>query len=166
MPSFTQRAGTTQTRSQPSVTQAKAERASAQDWPPSSPFAAQATAKRGIAASANQGRAPWTIQPSAIAASGGTAISASQVRNLAEAEARAIPPITTTIESGSTSAHQRPPKRLSRGIAVRRPGSATRTPWTALRKPIESQKGSNRAPRDSGGAGARAGGRRGRAAAG
>ena len=43
MPSLTQRAGTTLTRSQPRVTQASAERARAQLWPPSSPFAAQAT---------------------------------------------------------------------------------------------------------------------------
>src|ERR1700729_3153484 len=148
MPNFTQRAGKTQTRSQPRVTQASADRASAQDWPPSSPFAAQATAKRGTAASPNQGRAPWTIQPSAIAASGGTAINASQVRKLAEAESRATPPITTTIESGSTSAHQRPWKRARRGLGTGARGSATSNPWTRLRKPIESQKGRiGRSPR-------------------
>src|ERR1700759_4416804 len=52
-----------------------------------------------------------------------------------------MPPITTTIESGSTSAHQRPPKRVRKGVAIGARGSATSTPWTRLRKPIESQKG-------------------------
>jgi hypothetical protein len=49
--------------------------------------------------------------------------------------------MTTTIESGRTSAHQRLWSRSRWRLTAGR-GAATSAAWTRLRTPIESQKGS------------------------
>ncbi len=66
------------------------------------------------------------------------------MRKCAVAELMAMAPITTPIESGGTSAHQRLRNRKPMGGAVVGRGAATRAACTRLRAPIESQKGSNR----------------------
>ena len=77
IPSFSQPGGVTAASSSPRVTQHSAHSSVAAPSPHSVVRLAQASANSGAASSASHGRAPWVAQPSAAAASSGTAISAS-----------------------------------------------------------------------------------------
>ena len=87
--------------------------------PSSDPGAAQARTNRGAAAAAHSGREPRSSQPSARAAKGGTATRASQESAVADSPCQATRPITTTIESAGTSAHQGLRKGVEPGEAPR-----------------------------------------------
>jgi len=105
--------------------------------PSSEPDDPQASANSGTAARANAGRARRTSAASAIAASGGTATSARTESASAELSYNAINPITTTMEAGGTSAHQR---LLSRPMRSRRgsPGRAMTAACASVRKQMET----------------------------
>src|SRR6476619_5186056 len=115
--------------------------------PSSASGAAQARANRGGTAAAHSGRPPRTSQPRASAAKGGTATSASQESTVADSPSQATIPMTTTIESAGTSAHQR--LRNASSQANRRAcGSATSTACTRLRIAIETAKEGELLPLD------------------
>ena len=86
IPSFSQADGVTADSNTPSVTQLSAERIAAAASPASEVRESQAITNSGIAASDAHGVAPRDAQPSAPAASGGTAMSARYVSPVAVSE--------------------------------------------------------------------------------
>ena len=143
MPSFSQRPGTTQTSSQPRLTQARAESASAAVWPPSSPSAAQASAKSG-SDQQRQRRPAAADEPAERQRRQRRHRDQGQLGE--EAGAGRVERDGADHDDDRERQQQRPPaapQARQRG-SVRWParGAATRAAWTRLRAPIESQKGS------------------------
>ncbi len=128
MPAPSQRAGVTAPSNEPRATQLSAERSVAAMSPARPPRSAQASANRTGTSSIASGRAGRERNPSAAAASGGTATSARYVSPwaLAVSASRAINTKART-DAGRTAA-QPPARRRSRAGVRGARGSATSAP--------------------------------------
>jgi hypothetical protein len=141
IPTASQRDGVTLAIRAPSATQLNAESRTPAPWPRSAPRSAHASTNSGTTSSAMPGRAPYISQPSANAASSGTATSAIYVKASALPCSASEPTATKpTIESAGTSAHQRLRKRAIHAGDQDR-GSATTKPWQSDSTAMEAQNG-------------------------
>jgi len=141
IPIASQRVGVTAAIIAPSATQLSADSAVAAPSPASPPRSAHASANAAGTSTTSAGRAPCISQPSASAASSGTAPSAIYVSAVALTVSAALPIATNPItEIAGIKAHQALCNACRRAGAHRR-GSATTTPWHSDRTPIETQNG-------------------------
>src|SRR5215831_1409597 len=108
IPTFSHPCGVTAASSTPSVTQLRAARIDPAVPPTSGSLDTHAITNRGTAPSAAHGLDPRIAHPSATAASGGTAINARYVSQVAVSDAYRIAKITPTIEAIGTSAQPHP----------------------------------------------------------
>ncbi|HEX4116605.1 MAG TPA: hypothetical protein VHY18_12110 [Solirubrobacteraceae bacterium] len=141
IPTASQRAGVTPAIRAPSATQLSAESKTPAPWPRRALRSVHANTNKGTASSAKPGRPPCISQPSANAASSGTATRATYVKACALACSASVPTATKpTIESAGTSAHRRLCKRaIHAGDQLR--GSATTKPWQSDSTAMETQNG-------------------------
>ena len=132
MPSLSSVSGAAPASSRPSVTHEPTISTIVASWPTRVSWSAHASASSGTASGASHQRAPCIAQPSASAQPGGISSSATHVSTSAVCGTRSIATITTTIDSGRTSAHAPPRKRCSaRGTPAA--GSATQAACAAVR---------------------------------
>jgi hypothetical protein len=141
IPTASQRAGVTPAIRVPSATQLSAESKTPAPWPRRALRSTHAKTNSGTTSSAKPGRAPCISQPSASAASNGTATSATYVNACALASSASEPTATKpTIESAGTSAHRRLRKRAIHAGDQDR-GNATTRPWQSDSTAMEAQNG-------------------------